>query len=238
MGLSDQVRLSGESRKAIGWVCIFVFLVFLVSPVVLAIQNYPAYFAVMLLIGCPLLMLGVSLMSDRNKSQSDIVTPAEATPRHGRVQAIAFWVIVILLSLYIFGLTIYHGSESPFNTLSGKLAFMGIFVGFPSYLFLRVSRLVGFVAILAGAILWTLGLSILVSAGVNPNSSDSLGETALHKASEYGRLDTIELLLELGADPSIKEMRGELPVEQALPRKSEQVKAIFDGHTATNPTKA
>lgn len=78
----------------------------------------------------------------------------------------------------------------------------------------------------------------LLKTGVNPNLTDNLGETALHKASGNGHLEIIEHLLESGADPTIPGVCGELPVDQALPRKKDQVKALFDRYNSTRSTKA
>ena len=68
----------------------------------------------------------------------------------------------------------------------------------------------------------------LLEAGADPNRIDSLEETALHKASAGGYTEVIELLLDSGADPSIAEMCGELPVDQALPRKRDEVRETFE----------
>ncbi len=78
----------------------------------------------------------------------------------------------------------------------------------------------------------------LLEAGADPNRVDSLEETALHKASAGGYTAVIQLLLDSGADPAITEMCGELPVDQALPRKRDEVRAVFDRHPSANQTKA
>jgi len=67
----------------------------------------------------------------------------------------------------------------------------------------------------------------LIAAGADVNAIDQNNETALHKAASGGYLEIIELLLKEGADPNIREMLGELAVEQALPRKAEKIKALF-----------
>lgn len=79
---------------------------------------------------------------------------------------------------------------------------------------------------------------VLLGAGAKPNLKDFVEETALHKASCTGRLEILELLLNSGADPSITEMCGELPVDQALPRKSDEVRSVFDRHASSTHTKA
>ena len=78
----------------------------------------------------------------------------------------------------------------------------------------------------------------LLEAGADPNRVDSLEETALHKASTGGYTAVIQLLLDSGADPEITEMCGELPVDQALPRKRDEVHAVFDRHPNAKQTKA
>jgi len=70
-------------------------------------------------------------------------------------------------------------------------------------------------------------VKLLLSSGVAMDDKDHLEETALHKASLHDYVNVIELLLQAGADPTIKEMCGELPVDQALPRKAEEVRAAF-----------
>jgi ankyrin repeat protein len=78
----------------------------------------------------------------------------------------------------------------------------------------------------------------LLKAGSDPNRLDSVGETALHKASAGGYVTIIQLLLASGADPAIKEMCGELPIDKALPRKRDEVRAVFDRYWIAQQTKA
>lgn len=49
-------------------------------------------------------------------------------------------------------------------------------------------------------------------------------------AATKGHLAIIELLLLSGADPSIREMCDERPIDQTLPRKREEIQALFDRH--------
>jgi ankyrin repeat protein len=70
----------------------------------------------------------------------------------------------------------------------------------------------------------------LIRGGADLDRRDSLGETALHKASSGGYLEIIRDLLDSGADPSITETCGEAPIDQALPRKRDQVRAVFEDY--------
>lgn len=78
----------------------------------------------------------------------------------------------------------------------------------------------------------------LIAAGANLNRVDSVEETALHKASAGGYTAVIDLLLSSGADPTIPEMCGELPIDQALPRKRDDVRAVFERHAPARESKA
>lgn len=60
-------------------------------------------------------------------------------------------------------------------------------------------------------------VQILLAAGANPNLCDAKGNTALHYAIILNRQSTtIEALLNGGADPSIRNNDGELPLTRAL----------------------
>ena len=54
------------------------------------------------------------------------------------------------------------------------------------------------------------------------------GRTALSFAATYDNLETVELLLEHGADPKRKNVRGFTPKELAAREKREDAIAIFD----------
>ncbi|MEM7479849.1 MAG: ankyrin repeat domain-containing protein [Acidobacteriota bacterium] len=75
----------------------------------------------------------------------------------------------------------------------------------------------------------------LLKAGSDPNRPDDGGETALHKASAHGYVRVIELLLAYGADPAVAEACGQLPVDMALPRKRDEVRAVFVRHADREP---
>ena len=56
----------------------------------------------------------------------------------------------------------------------------------------------------------------LLDKGISVNEVQSCGSTALHGASYYGNKYVVDLLLAYGADPSIKNKYGNLPVDEAL----------------------
>ena len=68
----------------------------------------------------------------------------------------------------------------------------------------------------------------LIEAGADLDRLDYSGETALHKASANGHIEIIIDLLDAGADPTIPEMCGELPIDQALPCKQDLIREIFE----------
>lgn len=51
-------------------------------------------------------------------------------------------------------------------------------------------------------------VSLLLSKGADPNMQYSLGETALHYASEYGYLPIVRALIESKADPNRQQKGG------------------------------
>ncbi len=56
---------------------------------------------------------------------------------------------------------------------------------------------------------------ILLDLGVDPNKSNSTGETALLLAAQCGFSQVMELLLEAGADPNVADAEGDTPLHQA-----------------------
>lgn len=52
-----------------------------------------------------------------------------------------------------------------------------------------------------------------VSAGWSVNDRDLNGQTPLHIAAQYGALESVRRLLELGADPTVADIFGRAPAE-------------------------
>ena len=75
---------------------------------------------------------------------------------------IVFVILALLLTVWILGIRVWHGSGSPFNTLPGKLAFIGIFVGGPVYVYFRWLRYAGWVLLAISLVLWLFGIDLLV----------------------------------------------------------------------------
>ena len=74
----------------------------------------------------------------------------------------------------------------------------------------------------------------LIKAGAPVNHQQVDGSTPLHGASFYGQREIVEMLLEHGADPAIKNKFGCTPAEDA---RDEGVKAVFEKFTEDNVLK-
>ena len=61
-----------------------------------------------------------------------------------------------------------------------------------------------------------LHIEALLEAGANPNMADDMGDTALHHVAFGGNDALVTLLLKYGADPGLKNLRGETPYEMAM----------------------
>eukprot|EP00731_Ephydatia_muelleri_P037200 Em0417g1a len=71
----------------------------------------------------------------------------------------------------------------------------------------------------------------LIKAGAPVNHQQVDGSTPLHGASFYGQREIVEMLLEHGADPAIKNRFGCTPAEDA---RDESIKAVFEKFTEDN----
>ena len=80
----------------------------------------------------------------------------------------------------------------------------------------------------------------LVADGVNVDSDDDLGNTALHRAAGYGHADAVELLLEQGASVKKKGWGGRLALHRAAESASASSVALLlaagaKAHCPTSP---
>ncbi len=58
-------------------------------------------------------------------------------------------------------------------------------------------------------------VDLLIAANAQINSPGDMGYTPLHSAASEGRLDMVEHLLKLGADPTLRSEFGATPAETA-----------------------
>jgi ankyrin repeat protein len=71
-------------------------------------------------------------------------------------------------------------------------------------------------------------IRLLVSSGADINATEYLGKTLLHKAVENNKPDLLILLLELGADPTIKDRDGMTPLESAQHLKLDDIITVLN----------
>jgi len=90
-------------------------------------------------------------------------------------------------------------------------------------LFKNVSSMVSAAAVGNNTILETF-----ISKGTPINALSETGESALHAACWNGKVDTVKLLLERGADPQIKKADGASPVTLASGQKHEDIVALIN----------
>ena len=79
-------------------------------------------------------------------------------------------------------------------------------------------------------------------AKVSINSQNSTGQTAMHLAAKWSRLNVIKLLIEAGADMEIKDRRGRTPFhalnffqwpqQRALPAHGIQIRVVSENNGA------
>jgi cytohesin len=69
---------------------------------------------------------------------------------------------------------------------------------------------------------------LITDCGINPNIQDVDGSTPLHVATQYGYPDVVELLLEYGADPYVKDNKyGWTPLHYAAWNGSVEVAKLL-----------
>ena len=62
----------------------------------------------------------------------------------------------------------------------------------------------------------------------NPNFQDDNGFSYLHRACQAHNVEAIKILLELGANPNINDMRGASPILEAIGRINENNNEILE----------
>lgn len=73
-----------------------------------------------------------------------------------------------------------------------------------------------------------------LTAEVVIDTQEGNGWTALHSAARQGHIDIINMLLEHGANPAIKDKNGRTPLDHAILAKQAKVIAILKKYTAPN----
>jgi ankyrin repeat protein len=81
------------------------------------------------------------------------------------------------------------------------------------------------------------GLSILVTAGADPNKKDKYGMTPLHYAALGAHPDAIGILLKAGADPNATTSHGQTPADMARHGNDEDLAILLD-HIARKQERA
>ena len=70
---------------------------------------------------------------------------------------------------------------------------------------------------------------LLLDRGANPNQANSLGFTPLHSAAYFGRLDAARVLIENGADRSVRDGEGRTPLDIANEREKQELVQLLSG---------
>jgi len=77
-------------------------------------------------------------------------------------------------------------------------------------------------------------VAALLACGADVNAQDVDGATALMCASEYGRLDTVRLLLaQPGCDPALLDNEGTSALAIALEAEQDEVAALLHAHLSS-----
>jgi ankyrin repeat protein len=70
-------------------------------------------------------------------------------------------------------------------------------------------------------------MAVLVTHGVPVDTRTAEGETSLHIAARFGRLDVIAFLASHGADPNATDSHGDTPLDDALSARQEQTAELL-----------
>lgn len=77
-------------------------------------------------------------------------------------------------------------------------------------------------------------VAALLACGADVNAQDADGATALMCASEYGRLDMVQLLLaQPGCDPALLDNEGTSALAMALEAEQDEVAALLHTHLSS-----
>jgi ankyrin repeat protein len=74
-----------------------------------------------------------------------------------------------------------------------------------------------------------------IALGANVNATNGSGQTAMHGAAGLGFNSIVKLLAEHGADPAIKDRRGQTPLDVAMRRKDALQSTIDLLNSLTRP---
>ena len=79
-------------------------------------------------------------------------------------------------------------------------------------------------------------VKLLIAAGAQVNTQESrFGHTALVSAARHGHLDVIRILLESGADPTIRIRDGRVAYQVALQYQHPEAADLIRTYSANNP---
>lgn len=78
-------------------------------------------------------------------------------------------------------------------------------------------------------------LTELIDKGTPVNGLDQFGNSPLHAACYGGKIDTVKLLLEKGANPNIKKSDGETTLSLATGQKHTEIVALLNAAIAKQP---
>jgi len=78
-------------------------------------------------------------------------------------------------------------------------------------------------------------MSLLLNQGIDINATDDRNNTALHWAVGQMRLEAVKLLVENGADKSLKDNFGRTPLDAALARLNQPPSVYSENENYRDP---